>query len=86
MYNYDTIVHYSDVLYVTAQEFDFNSKRDLLSQFKEGYWYTLCHSQKGRLYYAKQSTNDLDYDRVLRFLYREKKIGTRIDGDYKKYR
>ena len=85
-YKYETDVYYSDVMYVSAQEFDFNNKRDLLSQYKEGYWYTLCHVQKGKIYYAKQSTNDLNYDRVLRFLYREKMVGTRIDGEYKKYR
>ena len=58
---------------------------NMLSQFKEGSWYTLCYLLKGKVYYAKQSTNDLNYDRVLRFLYREKKVGTRIDGTYKKY-
>lgn len=85
-YNYETVISYSDVLYVSAQEFDFNNDRNLFSELKEGYWYTLCYLQNGKLRYAKQSTTDLEYDHVLRFLYQEKSVGTRVDGSYKKYR
>lgn len=86
MYKYETNIDYADVLYVAAQEFDFNTERNMLEELKEGYWYTLCYYQSGKIYYAKQSTNDKECDSVLHFLYAEKKVGTRLNGNYKKYR
>jgi MtfA peptidase len=86
MYKYETNIDYADVLYVSAQEFDFNTERNMLEELKEGYWFTLCYYQGGKIYYAKQSTNDKDCDSILRFLYAEKKVGTRLNGNYKKYR
>ncbi|MGN6645455.1 MAG: hypothetical protein ACTHJT_02895, partial [Cytophaga sp.] len=86
IYKYETNIDYADVLYVTAQEFDFNTERNMFEELKEGYWYTLCYYQGGKIYYAKQSTNDKECDSILRFLYVQKMVGTRLNGNYKKYR
>lgn len=79
-------VDYSNVLYVSTDEL-FSDKYDSnYERIRSGLKYTLCYWNQGRIEYAKLSTTKLNYDAVLRFLYVDKKVGTRLNGNYKKYR
>lgn len=87
-FNYNTCISYSDVLYITNRKFDIyvhGSLRIFFEDLKKGYWYSLCYYQNGKIHYAKQLTNDLNYDRVFRFLYAEKMVATRLEGKTKRY-
>jgi Mlc titration factor MtfA (ptsG expression regulator) len=87
-YNYNMSIGYSDVLYVTAREFNIHTQGSLtifVEHLKKGCIYTLCYYQNGKIRYARKITNDLDYDKVFRFLYTDKMVATRLEGKIKKY-
>lgn len=82
----DMYVDYAHVLYVSADE-NYNDKLNYnFERQRAGLTYTLCYWNKGRVMYAALSTADTNYDNVFLFLYRKKKVGTRINGTFKKYR
>ena len=78
--NFNPIIPYSDVLYVNAQYFKDDEGHG------DGYSYTLYYLQNNKLLKMHYRTSDLNCERVLKFLYLNKKVGTRLNGNYKKFR
>lgn len=81
----DIYIDYSNVLYVSGDEYYSDQLDSNFDRQKTGVNYTLCYWNKGRIHYAKLSTTNTNYDFILLFLYK-KKVGTRINGAFKKYR
>jgi Mlc titration factor MtfA (ptsG expression regulator) len=79
-------VDYSHVLYVSADEYYSDQLNDNFERQLTGLKYTLCYWENGRVSYANFSTTSTNYDELFLFLYRKKKVGTRINGTFKKYR
>jgi len=82
----DIHIDYSNVLYVSTDEYFSDELDSNFERKRAGLKYTLCYWDQGILEYAKLSTTNVNYDEVLRFLYIDKKVGTRLNGIYKKYR
>ncbi len=84
-YKLQSLLEYAHVLYVSVQESN-KSKFDL-SRMKHDpiYICTLAYWYNGKISYATGSSDMLNYNSLLKFLYVERKVGTRLNGNLKKY-
>lgn len=80
-----TIVTYENILYVALQET--TKSRFNVSEMKHNpiYSYSLTYWHNGKIFYAINRSDMKNYNTLLKFLYLEKKVAVRVNGNLKKY-
>ncbi len=77
----NTTVSYLDVLYIAISDTFYQRE-----QYDTRRSYIIYYLQNGKIKYAKELSYTKEYESILSFFYLNKQVGTRLNGNYKKYK